>query len=64
MLGRGGNEDISEKGINPRFFAFSSRPPSGINKTKTEMSFRTNRGHYLKGYCLIFTGGRGWRSDH
>lgn len=39
MLGRGGNEDISEKGIHPRFFAFSSRPPSGINKTKNRNEF-------------------------
>ena len=64
VLGRGGKENIMEKGINPRLFAFSSRPLLGINKTKTETSFWTHVGHYLKDCCLVCTGEGGWKSDH
>lgn len=67
----GGGETILEKGINPRFFAFFSRPPSGTNKIKMETSFHVflwdhlpNKGLYLKDYCLIFIGGFGWKSDN
>lgn len=40
VLGRGGNGTILEKGIDPRFFAFSSTPSSGIHEIKTETSFQ------------------------
>lgn len=40
VLGRGGNGTILEKGINPRFFAFSSTPSSGIHEIKTETGFQ------------------------
>lgn len=63
---RGGNENILDKGIHSRLFAFSSRLPSRTNKTSFQLFFWNHLANHrtLFERLLIFFQGRGWKSDH